>query len=150
MTAGPYEVRPITSVPDRRAAFSVRMAVFVEEQGVDPAAELDAHDHAPATVHILACEDGRPIGTGRIRPIDAATAKIERVAVLRTQRGGGVGRRLMAELEAQAPAGTVELLIHSQCAVEGFYRTLGYETDSDVFLEEGIDHVRMHKRLTGP
>ena len=143
-------VTPITSAPARRAAFAIRTAVFVDEQGVDPAVELDAYDHDPAVVHVLARTGAEPVGTGRLRPVAPATAKIERVAVLEPHRRCGIGRRIMAALAAQAPQGTSELILHSQCAVEGFYRTMGYVRDSDVFVEEGIDHVRMRRRLRGP
>jgi Predicted acyltransferase len=141
---------PVTSAPARRAAFAIRRAVFVDEQGVDPAVELDAHDHDPAVVHVLARAGAESVGAGRLRPVAPATAKIERVAVLEPHRRRGIGQRILAALATQAPQGTSELILHSQCAVEGFYRTMGYERDSDVFVEEGIDHVRMRRPLTGP
>ncbi|MDR9411202.1 MAG: GNAT family N-acetyltransferase [Haloquadratum sp.] len=150
MPPGPVTVGPITSAHDRRAAFAIRTAVFVDEQGVDPAAELDEHDDDPAVVHVLARAGPRPVGTGRLRPVDPTTAKIERVAVITTHRGRGIGRQIVESLEMQAPAGTTTLMLHSQCAVEGFYAAMGYERVSGVFREEGIDHVRMRRRLRGP
>lgn len=124
--------------------------MFVDEQGVDPAAELDEHDDDPAVVHVLARAGTRPVGTGRLRPVDPTTAKLERVAVITTHRGRGIGRQVVETLELHAPAGTTTLMLHSQCAVEGFYAAMGYERVSGVFREEGIDHVRMRRRLTGP
>jgi predicted GNAT family N-acyltransferase len=65
----------------------------------------------------------------------------------------GTGRLLMAECERHA-AGEMEIkrfLLHSQKDKRGFYEALGYEVEvgkdgeTEVFDEEGIEHVRMWK-----
>ena len=150
MARWPVSVSAITSDPELRAAFAIRRAVFVEEQGVDPSLELDGHDQAPEVVHVLARVGDEPVGTGRIRPVAPATAKVERVAVLPAYRGRGVGREIMRTVESVIPEGITELLVHSQRAVEGFYEGLGYRRDSGVFVEAGIDHVRMRRSVTAP
>lgn len=46
-------------------ATALRMAVFVQEQGIDPAIELDAHD--PTAVHAVAYNRlAQPVATGRL------------------------------------------------------------------------------------
>ena len=94
--------------PAHRAAMTaIRMAVFVDEQGVDADVEMDEHDDDPTTVHVLAlAADGSPIGTARLlapHPADAP-AHIGRVAVLATARGLGIGALLMTDLEERALA----------------------------------------------
>jgi len=131
---------------DLEPAFDVRRDVFVDEQGVDEAIEIDGKD--PDATHVLAWIDGTAVGTARLRAVDDRTGKVERVAVRRDHRGSGIGREIMAEIEAIAAEGDLDRLeLHSQTRVEAFYERLGYETTSDVFDEAGIPHVEMEKDL---
>jgi predicted GNAT family N-acyltransferase len=135
-------------------AVAVREAVFVEEQGVPPELERDDADGAATTDHFVAYDDGRPVGTARLRPGDGSddapgrVAKAERVAVVRAARGRGVGRELMAAVEDRArERGFERVRLHAQRHVETWYRAQGYETTSDEFVEAGIPHVEMEKAL---
>lgn len=62
----------------------IRIAVFQDEQGVDPALEFDGLDEQ--SQHFLAFLNDKPVGTARIREINAQMAKIERLAVLKSAR----------------------------------------------------------------
>ena len=69
---------------------------------------------------------------------------------LTVRHGEGLGRRLM---ELSLPLikehfGDRVIVIHSQKHAEGFYLKFGFRTTSDVFLEEGIEHVEMRCVLT--
>ena len=55
------EVRVATTPKDVQTCLSLRWTVFVEEQGVRPSDEQDAHD-AKGAVHALALLDGVPCG----------------------------------------------------------------------------------------
>lgn len=126
--------------------FSIRKAVFVDEQGVDPEDEWDKNE--PTATHLLGVVDDRPVGTARVRFVDSKTAKIERVAVRKPDRGSGYGSRLMRAIELLAVEnGSTQSIVHAQRRVEGFYHTIGYETVSDVFEEAGIPHVEMRHDL---
>ena len=128
-------------------AFAVRRAVFIEEQDVPEELELDGNDEA--ATQFVAYDDGRPVGTARLREDDETTAKAERVAVLSDERGRGIGRRLMAAVEAHAvDAGCEAVVLHAQVPVVGFYEELGYATTSDVFEDAGIPHREMRKGLS--
>lgn len=64
---------------------------------------------------------------------------------LTIRHGEGLGRRLM---ELSLPVvkekfGCESISFHAQRHAEGFYKKLGFVTVSDVFLEEGIEHVEM-------
>lgn len=127
-------------------ALAVRQRVFVDEQGVPESLEHDGRDGdaVPAVARV----DDETVGTGRFRRLDDATGKIERVSVLPSYRGVGLGRQLMEALESEARARDVDLIeLHAQLDVEGFYHALGYETVSDVFEEAGMPHVEMEKSL---
>jgi predicted GNAT family N-acyltransferase len=131
---------------ERADAMRVRRQVFIEEQGVPEEIEVDGKDSE--AIHFVAYDDGAPVGAARLREPDPEVGKVERVAVLASRRGEGIGRDVMAELEDTARSEDVErLTLHAQTHVESFYHELGYETTSDVFQEAGIDHVEMAKPL---
>jgi len=139
-------VRRVTTAIEREAAFAVRRTVFIEEQDVPEDIEMDGNDDA--ATHVVASEDGQPIGTARLREPEPGVGKVERVAVVADRRGEGIGRHVMAEIEAIAREQDIErLVLHAQTNVESFYTELGYETTSAVFQEAGIDHVEMAKEL---
>jgi predicted GNAT family N-acyltransferase len=129
------------------AAVEVRRAVFVEEQGVAEAEEMDGEDAAAWHVVLTDRATARHAGTTRVREVDGV-AKVERVAVRSRYRGRGLGRRLMGLAESYARTrGHDEAVLHAQTAVEGFYAALGYERVGGEFPEAGIPHVEMRKRL---
>jgi predicted GNAT family N-acyltransferase len=128
-------------------ALSVRKTVFVDEQGVDPDIEVDEHDET--ATHLAAYDErGEPIGSGRFRSLDEGTGKVERVAVLADRRGSGLGRAIMAQIEAIArERGHERLVLHSQTRAEPFYERVGYERVGEEFEEAGIPHVEMCKEI---
>lgn len=141
------EIRRVAGDGDALAdAHAVRLAVFVEGQGVPEEIEIDGEDDDAR--HLVAYDGETPVGTARLREPDPGVAKVERVAVVESHRGRGIGRRLMYDLEDLARGeGMDEAVLHAQTAVEEFYEALGYETTSDVFEEAGIPHVEMRKAL---
>lgn len=160
-----YEVRRVSDETTLADAYAVRRAVFIEEQDVSEDEEYDGLDDR--AIHFVAYAvgpddgrrehgeetasdgpPGRPVGTARLRIPEPGLAKPERVAVLESHRGEGVGRRLMHALEREArDQGCERARLHAQVPVEEFYRALGYETTSGVFEEAGIPHVEMAKEL---
>jgi predicted GNAT family N-acyltransferase len=132
------------AVPD--AARETRRRVFVEEQGVDPHEEWDAHDEAGAeTLHFVTWQGDRALGCARLRALGGA-AKIERVAVLREHRAHGLGRTLMQAAETAAwRRGYSRLAIHAQLAVILFYERLGWRAVGPEFVEANIAHRKMEK-----
>jgi len=104
---------------------------------------------------------GEAVATARLRAVDAAEygaldeaadriAKVERVVVARDRRGEGWGERVMAAVEDHARSrGLNEVVLHAQTHAAGFYERLGYAVDDAVgtFDEDGIEHVRMRRRI---
>jgi predicted GNAT family N-acyltransferase len=145
---GGYEIRRVADGATLADAHAVRRAVFVEEQGVPEDIEIDGLDDRAS--QFVAYERGsdEPVGTARLRVPKERVGKPERVAVRESHRGEGLGRQLMAAVEAAArERGCERLRLHAQTTVEGFYERLGYETTSGVFEEAGIPHVEMEKEL---
>lgn len=134
----------------QKAAYRVRTEVFVKEQKVPDELELDEFDEAPETIHFaVQDEDGKVIGTARIRPAgNQKTAKVERVAVVTSWRKIGIGRALMEFLESEAGrAGFTTLNLNAQTHARRFYEELGYEAEGTLFFEAGIEHITMYKTL---
>lgn len=135
-----------TAADNLDPAFQVRKKVFVEEQGVSMQEEMDGNDQG--AYHALAWKDETPVGTARLREYDQSTAKVERVAVCNPHRDNGIGTRLMERMEElAAKKGYNSVLLHAQVGVTEFYEKLGYTASGDVFLDAGIEHVKMHRSL---
>jgi predicted GNAT family N-acyltransferase len=124
----------------------IRYLVFQIEQGVDPVLEFDGKDNEAE--HILAYLNGQPVGTARIRWLNAKQAKLERVAVLPEVRGLGIGKRIVEKaLKLLETAKVAEVYIHAQEQVRDFYQRLGFEAEGEIFEEAGIPHIKMGKQL---
>ncbi|AFZ72342.1 GNAT family N-acetyltransferase [Natronobacterium gregoryi] len=146
-STGDLDVRVVTDETERKDAFAVRHEVFVEEQGVDEDLEYDEHD--ADAVHFVAYDDAEPVGVARLRELeDDDAGKVERVAVLESRRGEGIGWELMRTLEERATElGLAKLKLHSQTHAAEFYDRLGYDRYGEEFEEAGIPHVEMRKSL---
>lgn len=131
---------------DLLAIKRVRQAVFQAEQGVSPELDFDGKDES--SQQIVAYLDAQPVGTARIRYLDEKIAKIERLAVLPTVRGQGLGKRIMEKaLEIAATNNIQEVVIHAQQYVMGLHQKLGFEPEGEIFEEAGIPHVKMRKKI---
>ena len=126
---------------------SIRQAVFQAEQGVEPELDFDGKDET--SEQIIAYLDSKAIGTARIRYLDERTAKIERLAVLPTVRGLGIGQQIMEKaLEIAAENNIQEVVIHAQQYIIRLHEKLGFEPEGEIFEEAGIPHVKMRKKLS--
>ncbi|MEJ7750041.1 MAG: GNAT family N-acetyltransferase [Thermoleophilaceae bacterium] len=127
------------------AAMRLRFAVFCEEQGVTLEAEQDGRDQS--AVHVVVMEDDRLIGTCRLL-IDSGVARLGRMVVSAERRGAGVGSAILEEADRTAlAAGAGAIRLNAQVPARGVYDRAGYEAEGAVFMEEGIEHVTMEKRL---
>jgi len=159
----PADVRVVRTDEAYEDAVAVRMAVFVDEQGIPEALELDDHedeavhfvayepddaDHAGGPGHHHDDDTGEPIGAARLREPDDDVGKVERVAVLADHRGTGVGTELMDAAESVARARSYDrLVLHAQTTATAFYERLDYERVGEPFDEDGIPHVEMRKPI---
>ncbi|WP_433772303.1 GNAT family N-acetyltransferase [Bacillus wiedmannii] len=139
----------ITELTDLETAFHIRKEVFVKEQGVPLTDEFDTFDEiGEECKHILVYYNGIPVGTGRIRFVEG-TGKLERICILTDYRKYGLGKVIIQTLEEIARnKQAIKVKLHGQTQAEGFYKKLGYQTSSDVFMEDGIPHILMTKVLT--
>lgn len=122
---------------------AVRRSVFIEEQHVPEALEWDGLDASCHHVLVTAAGYG-PVGAGRIKP----DGHIGRMAVLKEYRGQGIGSAMLAALlDFAGQQQCAEVYLHAQVAAITFYEKQGFTVDGEQFMDAGIPHRRMVKRL---
>jgi predicted GNAT family N-acyltransferase len=104
--------------------------------------ESDSH-------HLVALDDqGRIVGCLMLTPRAGGEVQMRQVAVKPDRQGTGLGRALALEAEAKARTlGFTRMMLHARDTAIGFYERLGYAREGDPFLEVGILHQQMAKRL---
>ncbi|VEF48668.1 GCN5-like N-acetyltransferase [Bacillus freudenreichii] len=126
-------------------AFNIRKKVFVGEQQVPIEIEIDEHEDNSA--HFVLYDEEKPAGAGRFRILDGK-GKVERICILPEYRGKGAGIQIMLDIEEYAKSLPVkELVLNSQSYAVPFYEKLGYSVVSDEFLDAGIPHRKMIKKI---
>ena len=118
---------------------------------IDAALPVEAHELTPpGGALILARLHGQPIACGIVKTPRGAPAYIKRMWVAPDARGLGVGRRLLAELEAHAErAGASVVQLETNKALTeaiAMYRRSGY-IEVQPFNEEPYAHHWFEKRL---
>jgi GNAT superfamily N-acetyltransferase/DNA-binding MarR family transcriptional regulator len=121
--------------------------------GFDPARSLPADDEEltpPAGLLLVATLHGEPAGCAALKVHGDAPAEIKRMWVSPAVRGLGLGRRLLADLEAHAAAhGVRSLRLETNRALGeaiGLYRTAGYR-EVEAFSDEPYAHHWFEKTL---
>ncbi|WP_453990396.1 GNAT family N-acetyltransferase [Bacillus nitroreducens] len=139
------EARIVTDNKELDDAFTVRKVVFVDEQKVPLEEEIDQFEDE--ATHIVLYDDNEPVGAGRFRVLDGY-GKVERICVLASHRKKGAGNIIMHKMEEIAKErGISKLKLNAQTQAENFYKKLGYETVSGIFMDAGIPHVTMIKEM---
>jgi ElaA protein len=123
----------------------LRAAVFVVEQNC---AYQDLDDKDRVALHLFGRDQQGGIAAYcRLLPpgISYPEASIGRVACAEYARGKGLGRVLMQMAIEKTLNHWPGQAIHisAQHYLEGFYRSLGFETVTDIYQEDGIDHIGM-------
>ncbi|MBE8596708.1 GNAT family N-acetyltransferase [Xenorhabdus sp. BG5] len=127
-------------------AFAIRKQVFTDEQGFD--AEIDIDEYDDIALHVVVFDGEKPIGVLRGIQKDNNILKVGRVAVLRHYRGQGIGRKVMEFIKDFGRKNNIETIILSaQCHAQPFYESLGYQTQGEIYLEEGAEHIFMTLNL---
>ena len=124
-----------------------RCAVFVVEQNC-PYQDIDGLDKR--SLHVFCTrEDGSVAGCLRLYTLDGEQGIMHLGRVVTTDRGTGLGRKILHEgiLQAEAMMPEGEIVIHSQSYAAGFYAKEGFRVTSEEFLEDDQPHVEMRLRL---
>jgi DNA-binding MarR family transcriptional regulator len=156
LTAALVEIRPVDpSHPDARLTIGAYFAELNRrsDSGFDPAAGMSAEPHElrpPAGLLLVAYLRAEPIGCGAVKHHDGAPSEIKRMWVADRARGLGIGRRLLAELEAEAArSGARGARLETNRALTeaiAMYRSAGY-VEVPAFNDEPFAHHWFEKRL---
>jgi len=121
-----------------------RVDVFVVEQNC-AYPELDHVDCDNTTKHLYWLTDDRLDAYARCYVKDDTYSAIGRVLISKEQRGNGFAQELVANAIARCfelwPSR--DIYIGAQTYLLDFYRTLGFTTIAQPYLEDGIEHQDM-------
>ena len=127
-------------------AGQIRREVFIEEQGfLNEFAETDI-----TAWHCVLFVEGKAAATGRLYPDESVpfAAHIGRLAVVKSERGNGLGSLLISMLEQLARGLSFDSVsLSAQCRAEKFYRMNGYVPEGEVYYDEHVEHILMKKAL---
>jgi ElaA protein len=119
----------------------MRELVYTIGQNCDEA-DMDGVDKS--ALHLFSYHNDELLAYLRVYQKDGKY-KIGRVIVNPEYQGKGFGREMMVEavryVKENFPGEAVEM--SAQHHLEKFYHSVGFKTISDVYIEAGIDHVRM-------
>ena len=125
---------------------AVRQTIFAVEQDC---AYLDADGKDQEAWHALGrSEQGEIMTYARLLPKGVAYeeyASIGRVLSMKSVRGSGEGRRLMAfsMTQCQKLCPAVPIKISAQAYLLDFYSSFGFSSVGEPYLEDGIPHEAM-------
>jgi len=128
------------------AILQLRNAVFVVEQNC---VFQDADNKDQPSYHVMGWMDNQLIAYTRLVPagIGYDVPSIGRVVTAAVVRGKGVGKLLMQHSIAQLYQlfGRTPIKIGAQLYLQQFYESLDFVRVSEVYLEDGIEHIYMVK-----
>ena len=116
----------------------IREQVFIQEQHISPEDEWDEQD--AIALHFVVYIAGQAVATARL----LENHSIGRVAVLKSQRGLGLGRVLMQHIiQLARQQCRPEVKLSAQVHAIPFYQSLGFYVEGESYLDCGIPHVDM-------
>ena len=99
-------------------------------------------------VRIQVTDDGFPIATARMYPLDEKSMMIGRVVVLPEYRRQGIGTMVVSECEAWAEElSFAKTVVESRDNKVAFYQDMGYDIRGEAVEGETFRCIRMEKEL---
>lgn len=126
------------------AILKLRAKVFVVEQNC---VFQDMDDKDQKGMHLMGFQNDELAAYCRLLPagVSYKEASIGRVVTDPEYRGKGVGKDLMQTAidKLNDEYGKQPIRIGAQCYLDRFYSSFGFNTNSEVYIEDGIPHVEM-------
>ncbi len=126
------------------AILRLRTEVFVVEQAC-VFQDMDNKDQL--SYHLMGWENNRLVAYTRLIPphLSYEEPSIGRVVTAAAARGDGLGRNLMEKSieELTRLYGKTPIKLGAQLYLKKFYESLGFSQSSDIYDEDGIDHIEM-------
>ena len=120
----------------------VRSEVFVVEQNC-VYQDLDGDDQQ--SIHLWLIVDDKVVSMARVCPAGTHMTEVSIGRVITTVRGKGYGKQIMlhAIRAAVEHFGATLIDIEAQEYARGFYESVGFKQSSDIFMLDGIPHIKM-------
>ena len=132
------------TAPECYAILQLRNQVFVVEQ---QCIFQDADNKDQGSHHSMGWDGDILAAYARLVPAGIAYPEISigRVAINSQFRNGGLGRQLMIRSidMIHTVFGDQSITIGAQLYLQKFYESLGFEKISDIYIEDGIQHIEM-------
>ncbi len=129
----------------------LREEVFVLEQ---TCVYVDCDGYDPSCDHILIEDQSQVVASCRIMPPGQKheDVSIGRVVVHKEARRKGLATMLIEESLAfiHGKYGDCDIVLSAQLTVKSLYEKFGFKSVSNVYLEDGIDHVKMKRSKGNP
>lgn len=127
--------------------YDLRWQVLRQETGHPKGSEKD--DLEDDSCHLMAIEDDRCIGVGRVHFNHSSEGQIRYMAVAPDCRGRGVGLAIMEALEIYLLRNaTATVVLNARKEAVGFYQKHGYDIIGEGHVLFGcIEHMKMRKQL---
>ena len=142
-----FSIIRATQTWQQAGAYYVRIQAMAKKHHITLRQEFDEHD-GPDTKYIVITDEGFPVATARMYPLDEKRMMIGRVVVLPEYRRQGIGTMVVCECEVWA-----EELHYAKAVVEsrenkvGFYEQLLYEVCGEAVDGDTFRCIRMEKDL---
>jgi predicted GNAT family N-acyltransferase len=142
------EVRSPRTPEEFDRYYDLRWRVLRAPWGSPRGSERDELEES-ATHAMIVDVDGNALAAGRLHLNSREEAQIRYMAVAKSDRGRGLGRRIVEYLEAAArSAGATNVVLNARDEVLGFYTALGYEVVGPGPTMFGtVKHSKMQRRL---
>jgi putative N-acetyltransferase (TIGR04045 family) len=136
--------RPVAGPDEAAMHHRIRHEVFVLEQEVFAASDLDAHDASHSTIKVLAWAGSQPAGAVRLYQLEPEIWQGDRLAVLPDFRAWNLGGPLVRfAVDTAALLGGVEMVAHVQTANVRFFERLGWYRRGEPEIYVGLPHQLM-------
>jgi len=127
------------------AAMALRTVVFVEEQRVPLAEEIDGLDDQ--ATHLVALDGEELVATCRLLA-DGTTMKLGRMVVAKERRREGIASEMLRVADEQSKLlGGEQIRLAAQTYATALYEQAGYVAYGEPFPDAGIEHIWMSKQL---
>ncbi len=126
---------------------ALRQSIFIiEQQCIYP--DIDYKDKQ--SLHLLGKINNKLCAYLRLLPVNISypnAISIGRVATATDMRGKGLGREAIKQTfhYLKNKNNTTPLIISAQLYLKAFYASFGFQAVGDVYDEDGIPHIEMHK-----
>ena len=120
----------------------VRSEVFVVEQNC-VYQDLDGDDQQ--SIHLWLTVGNKVVALARVCPAGTHMQEVSIGRVITTERSKGYGQQIMLHAieAAKKYFDAKQIDIEAQEYAKGFYEGVGFQQSSDVFMLDGIPHIRM-------